>query len=157
VLLRQHLWESQVPGLEVREGPPAQLGGWGISVPASPMPLCPRRLFFQGGGCFFLCVSENLTEGLGDNLRDIAPSSLQSVGHKWSVRCQRNCKVSTDDLGRQTHPSSHVPEKEQRQLAAAVEGKVSATQPAVGRSKGVNCSFKERKVKKHQASLPLQR
>lgn len=76
MLLRQHLWESQVPGLEVRDGPAAQMGGWGISVPAFPMPVYPRRCFFQGRDCFFLCVSENLREGLGGNSRDITPSNI---------------------------------------------------------------------------------
>lgn len=71
VLFRQHLQGGQVPGLEVRDGLPAQLGGWGISVPAYL-----RRCFFQGRDCFFLRVSENLREGLGGSSRDITPSSI---------------------------------------------------------------------------------
>lgn len=101
--------------------------GWlGYLCPCLLHAYLPKAILFSGQGLLlsmFQRTWEKGWEATGETSPHPVFLSLWSVGRKWSVRFQRDCRMTADNFGGQTHLSSHMLEKRQRQQAVGVEGK----------------------------------
>lgn len=120
-------------------------------------------MLFSGQGLLLSTYFRELEKRAERQLKRHHPIQYFSVCGLWvtTVRCQRECKTTADNFGvRYTRPHTCQKSSKVRQEAVGVEGKVRAmcyNSAIYGEVKGDYCSFKDRKVRKHQASLPPQR